>query len=281
MTGPGSPYRAVYINLDRSEDRRARMTRALKALPADLPVSRFSAVEVDSGRGQLTAGELGCCLSNLAVLEAAGDDQHLLVFEDDVVFSHDVAAGLNAALPHLEAGATDILFLGQTIQFEDIPMHRRLITAWNELDQSGRFVALKAEKSYRWGTFAYAVAKRSTRKLAALLRTGLDAENPMPLDQYYRNRIQAGALRATVLFPYVAGVDPAQDSTMTERGFSAENDLHFQLVNLYMRGGASESEVGAWNDLLSQSPNLQALAVARVIYRRLVTRGRRPKSGQD
>jgi GR25 family glycosyltransferase involved in LPS biosynthesis len=280
MKTADSPYRAVYINLDRSKERRSRMAHALRALPADIPVSRFPAVEVATGRGALKAAELGCCLSNLAVLEAAGEDRHLLVFEDDVVFSPDVATGLQAASHYLDSGTVDLLFLGQTVQFDDIAQHRRMIAAWSEAERSGSFLALRADRNYRWGSFAYAVAKQSARRIGTMLRNALDAEEPEPLDLFYRRQITTGKIRAAVLVPYIAGVDPSIESTMVDRGFAVENDLHFQLVNLYMRGGAPANEVDAWNALLSEGANPHALAIARMVYQRIAMRGRDPKQAQ-
>ena len=116
--GPDSPPACFVINLARSTQRRARMQERLAAIGlagqfvTATDGTRLSAAELaryDAHRArrvygsEMSAGEIACCLSHLAVL-ARIRDQALpaaLVLEDDVIFAPGFAALLHdlCALP--------------------------------------------------------------------------------------------------------------------------------------------------------------------------------------
>ena len=81
----------VFINLDRSPERRAEMERQIEQIAPPYPLRRMSAIE---GRQQpscpagLTPGQYGCWLSHLKALEqSVGDEAHLHIMEDDALIS--------------------------------------------------------------------------------------------------------------------------------------------------------------------------------------------------
>lgn len=93
--------RAIYLNLDHVDNRRAWMEAQSAALGVNL--ERFAAVngqdldpDVDRSAG-VSDGAVACFLSHRAVWAdiAAADDPHVAVFEDDVLFSPDAPAFIN------------------------------------------------------------------------------------------------------------------------------------------------------------------------------------------
>lgn len=268
-------YQAFYINLDRSTDRRAQMEQALLALPGDIPVSRFSGVEVSNGQGSMSAAEVGCYLSHQGILERAGDQQHTLILEDDLIFSSSVARGLELAHRILEDSKFDLLFLGQTVQYNDIGMHQRLMRVLAEMQtaaQPPEFACLPAPTFYRWGSYAYAVNRSSAKRIAQFVQASLRSKQPVPVDQLYRNLIAVRKINAAVLFPHLARVNPRFPSTMAGRSFELANKYHVQMTGVYMKGSSLNEETDRWRDLLSRDPNPHALAIARLIYEAILER---------
>lgn len=262
------------------------MEQLLSVLSDRMPVSRFPAVEVADEPSGLSGPEFGCYLSNLGILEQAGDARHTLVLEDDLVFSPEILTGLRLAHSVLERGLVDLLFLGQTVQYDDIALHRGLITrvARLEANEHGpRFELLPAKDFYRWGAFAYLVGRHAIRRLTALVREPMSSGHPMPIDRVYRRLIGDRKIRAGILFPYVVSVNSEMPSTMRGRDFASEHRRHSALVGAYLKDASLADEPDAWRRLLAEHPDLRALAVARQVYERLVERSSREagQAGED
>src|SRR6202012_6264356 len=79
-----------YINMDRSVERRQALEPQSAAYGCADRYTRFAAVDgqlLDRSRSSLTAGECGCFESHYrCIKESMGEDQHLHILEDDVVF---------------------------------------------------------------------------------------------------------------------------------------------------------------------------------------------------
>jgi GR25 family glycosyltransferase involved in LPS biosynthesis len=116
---PGSTpmYRGVFLNLDRSEDRRATMQRQFEEIGAANRYERFPAVEGRAIAGdyitKLDAGALGLWVTHERLMEAYKDsEKHLHIVEDDVVFAKDAVQVIDTALRYLDAKVVkwDILY---------------------------------------------------------------------------------------------------------------------------------------------------------------------------
>src|SRR5580658_3016299 len=83
-------YVGRYINMDRSTERRRALEARFAALGCADRYTRFAAVEgdkVDRGQSPLSPGEYGCFMSHYhCIRESMGQDTHLHIVEDDVVF---------------------------------------------------------------------------------------------------------------------------------------------------------------------------------------------------
>ena len=103
----------MYINLDRSPDRRKDMETEFQrvGVPEATTIQRFKAVEKKNG-------ELGCFLSHVGVLNSVLDkDTNVLVLEDDFEFRY-MAKEIGEHVEHVDRvtkGRWDVIVLGQYV----------------------------------------------------------------------------------------------------------------------------------------------------------------------
>jgi hypothetical protein len=112
--------RTRIINLPARLDRRreTRQEFARCALPLDPPgVDFFEAIGPVEAAGFPSPGVRGCFLSHLAVVEEARDagQGHLLVLEDDIAFSREVASVGEVAVEALGRRDWDLAFFGHAL----------------------------------------------------------------------------------------------------------------------------------------------------------------------
>jgi GR25 family glycosyltransferase involved in LPS biosynthesis len=102
---------------------------------------------------QLSAGEIGCALSHVALwrLMQVRQFERLLILEDDIRFRSDFAAALPVYWRQLPA-AWDIVFLGQ-----------HAVAECEQLD------ANLTRPRYQFGAFAYVLSRRGASRLLAAL----------------------------------------------------------------------------------------------------------------
>lgn len=212
----------VYINLDRSPERRADMQRQIEETGVPYAVARLAAVDgaarTDRPAG-LNAGQHGCWLSHLLAIEGSlGRSAHLHVMEDDAL--------LGAALPILpdvvgsldsgSRGEWDVLYLDATL-IE--PMDMCHVFGWAKTarrDGTVRVRALPREFTV-YGTHSYVV--NAARKAAVLDFLKRHLKSGRPIDNVLAYGIQSGALRAFLTTPYMtSAVDRSLDRTVGESG---------------------------------------------------------------
>ncbi len=227
-----------YINLDRSNDRRIRMEAELDRVGLKNSVSRFAAIEPGSGSGKLTKSEYGCFLSHRSLVDGSEPETHLLVLEDDVKLSIHFREGLRGALQSGKRNSLDIIFLGQTVQFDDVAAHARLLEHRRRLESEAamkkpRFAMLDGSATYRWGAFGYVLSPEGAEKLRDLLS---EIRQPEQIDLLFRRALEEGRLKGGVLFPYVVGIEPSLNSTMSERRGTNQHHWHALNVNNYLSG---------------------------------------------
>jgi GR25 family glycosyltransferase involved in LPS biosynthesis len=226
----GRPFTGYYINLERSRERRARIEGQLARFLPDLRYQRFAAIDgATLARGSLSAGAAGCFRSHLALLEAAGEpatDLHIL--EDDASFS----AGTGPAILRLAASNVletfDLVFTDIFVPLElpEAAFYYRLYASsasQGARDPAQMPIHLIDLKHRPWGcTTSYFVARHAVRRLAALLREAFDAGPRQPVDLVLRELVNAGRLRAAVLFPFITSLNL---ETASESTIHAEADI--------------------------------------------------------
>ncbi|MDP9876885.1 GR25 family glycosyltransferase involved in LPS biosynthesis [Variovorax boronicumulans] len=267
-----------YINLERSNERRAAMDAQLQRLGL-ANVRRHTAIDAQAlapGNTAITPGERACFLSHTEALARANPDEALLVLEDDAQLSEALPAVLRSgALAQLEAEGCDIAFL----ECQPVTSTQHLLALWHSLQRrlppqgSGAprhaltgIDFLDARTLYNWGAVAYVVTPKGLRVLPALLQEAITHGPSQPYDLTLGSFLRDGRLQGVVLSPFLA--TPAwgshADSTLGSPAESAAHDvLGGALRRLFFAGPLEglEAHVAPWRHApLTDDPQLRLLA---------------------
>jgi GR25 family glycosyltransferase involved in LPS biosynthesis len=212
----------VYINLDRSPERRAEMEQQIAEIALPYPVRRMSAID---GRHQpscpagLTAGQYGCWLSHLKALEqSVGDEAHLHIMEDDALLSSalPILPGVVQSLDSGAAGAWDILFLDATL-LEALDMCQ--VFGWAKTARQDGAVRVRAvpKEFTLYGLHSYVV--NATRKAFVHEFLARHMAAGRPIDNVTAYGIQSGRLRTFITTPFMtSGSELGLKRTIGEGG---------------------------------------------------------------
>jgi len=247
--GATSPagYSGIYINLDRSVERRRNVERQLAALGVADVYDRLPTID---GRtlprvGTLHPGIVGCFHSHAAALALAAEaGMPVHIAEDDIVLTPHVG-------PFIHYAASRGLFAGLDIAFLDIWVDPKLALIKVYLDAFSNAGPLRPLdlarlsvidlRQIRIGAMAsYVIVPSEARKLHDLLAAELARGPTMPVDHYLSHLTGSGAITAAVVVPFLTGIDLeagalSQTLTLGERhhrlfllvrsAFFAERDL--------------------------------------------------------
>jgi hypothetical protein len=207
----------VFINLDRSPERRAEMERQIAELGLPYPVRRLAGVDGERqpvGPPPLRAGQYGCWLSHLKALEQSiGQDEHLHIMEDDALISTalQILPEVVHSLDSGSAGEWDILYLDATV-VEALDMCQ--VFGWAKTARDDGTVRVRAIPPVFtiYGTHSYVI--NSTRKAFVLDFLKRHMGQGKAIDNVMAYGIQSGQLRAFMTTPFMtAGSDLGLDST--------------------------------------------------------------------
>lgn len=234
-------YQGVYINLDRSADRRAEMEAELARVGLTQRYKRHPAADGNEAKVNSplkNAGEIGCFLSHAAALKAnAGTDRHLHILEDDVVFATSTARTLDGliadgALENFDILYTDIAMPLANDSYRDFKnLFDRAVTR----DAAGKiarvaFQTLDVQSVSFHSASSYVVNKKSFAKIAALYDAEIAAGIRAPVDDFLHLQAKVGAIRSGCVFPFITSVrvEHTLDSTVrikpdVTRKFTATN----------------------------------------------------------
>src|SRR5262245_17466112 len=116
------PFAGIYLNLDRSTERRAAPEAQLRERGLDFS-QRYSAIDGTTlpAAPPLTPGELGCLRSHLAALEhAASQTTPTHILEDDILLSRRLASDAARIVQSGVLDRFDIVFTDTLVQV-DVP----------------------------------------------------------------------------------------------------------------------------------------------------------------
>lgn len=212
----------VFINLERSPERRAEMERQIAQVELPYPVRRLGAVDGQRQPArppQLSAGQYGCWLSHLKALEqSVGQDHHLHIMEDDALISTALPI-LPSVVQSLDSGSSgewDILYLDATLIEASDMCH---VFGWAKTARNDGTVRVRAvPKEFTvYGTHSYVV--NATRKAFVLDFLSRHMAAGSPVDNVTAYGIQSGQLRAFMTTPFMtAGSDLGLSRTTGESG---------------------------------------------------------------
>jgi len=210
---PNDPtFLGLYINLDRSADRRAAVERQLSELNLSSRYSRFPAVDglqVDTSQSPLRPGEVGLFLSHCRALESArGRGLSVHVLEDDAVLSEHVAPVLNDIVASDLFQRYDIIFTEMMIHahFGFLRNVKGLFDMLAPFPRPSRLEHLRLidlSDAFYAGSQSYLVGPRSIDKVISVYREELARGPTLPIDMFLQQQALAGRLRAACLFPFI------------------------------------------------------------------------------
>ena len=207
-----SSYHGLYINLDRSPERRRNFEAQLAELGIEDRYFRFPGVDGKTLNlsGPLKPGEVGVFLSHARALEQAralGKCVHIV--EDDALLSQHVVPVIEDAIAANLFESYDLLFTDMMVhchigfmkslksRFDRIEMPPRHPLRLNQLqiiDQAQVFHAAFQ---------SYVIGAKSVDRVLALYRQEIASGIKTPVDIFVQQQVLAGRLRAACVFPFV------------------------------------------------------------------------------
>ncbi|OZA09355.1 MAG: hypothetical protein B7X97_02960 [Methylotenera sp. 17-45-7] len=257
-----------YINLERSPDRRAHIERLLDEQGVAEISERFAGIVAAKPFKGLALSVTGCLMSHLALINTLQQSETIVILEDDACFSKNFSNIIPNIPSLIDEANLDVIFLGQTVAFNDSALHAQLIKFMGELRASDKYRILNADTFYRYGTFGYVINKKSVSKIKKLIAALDLTRDAKPIDSLMSQWIKTKKLSAGVMFPNLVGVESSFETMMYDRSHSLNHRLHCELVNIYLNDRA-EDVVTEWHNILGANPNPDALAICKIMYARL------------
>lgn len=213
--GPARRPKAYVINLERAQDRRARIGAALDALGLDWEI--FNAVDgrllddralakaydADGARSayrEMSRGEVACALSHLGVYRKMLDDgaAHALILEDDALPRSDLPRVLDALAAAIRADEPEVVLLTHVDKY----------TAWGSQPLGGPTRLVRRYHEW-WRAHGYLVTRAAAQRMLESLQPVRSAA-----DQWSRFE-REGIVRVRAVVPYCIGLsDLAADSSL-------------------------------------------------------------------
>lgn len=219
-----------YINLDRSEVRRATVEAQLERFALKDRYRRFAAIDgtVRPPVGGLKPGEVGCFLSHYEVLrEHAGDGRHVHVVEDDVVFGPQTAMIIDMVVDQ-QLAEVDVLYTDVSPNFNQVlflsmlenlratgmtdPVQR---TVFNGRPFPLNIAFLDLGGQAFTSSNAYIVSYRSIERLVAAMAAEIAGGPTMPVDVFYSEQFSSGAFSARCTVPFLTSIAPPHTTPST------------------------------------------------------------------
>jgi GR25 family glycosyltransferase involved in LPS biosynthesis len=207
------PYHGLYINLDRSPERRRNMEEQFAALGLQDIYTRFPAVDgktIPFPQSPLGPGEIGVFLSHRQALEAAkAKDKPVHILEDDALLTPHVSVVIEDAIEGNLFDLYDLLFTDIIVNCE-ISLLKNLKQAFEKtkFPASGplRLSHLQLIDLARVNfasTLSYVAGAKSIEKVIALYDQEIANGLTVPIDIFLRRQVHKGKLRAVCTFPFI------------------------------------------------------------------------------
>lgn len=210
-------YNGLYINLDRSRERRENFEARAVPLGLSGRYVRFPAVDgaaLPVSKFGLRAGEVGAFHSHTRALERArsfGTPVHIL--EDDAILCEHMAPVIEGAIAARLLESFDILLTDMFVA-PHLGILKSLSGAFARVKDAGagplRFSDVQildlAGQNFACLT-SYLVGARGLERVHALCAAELAAGPRLPVDLFIRNCVASGQLRAACTVPFVTSFD--------------------------------------------------------------------------
>jgi GR25 family glycosyltransferase involved in LPS biosynthesis len=218
-----------YINLAGDTARRAAVeANFADAGPEGWRLHRIEAVgsaEIAQNpvRGAIRDGEKGCFLSHRKALEAArGSDGHIFIAEDDIQFGRRTGALVDAALKSLPEHGWDIIYTDVIVHEIAWMVHMYLVRSQQLRLGNDKPQLIDLRGVPFAGSIGYLVNRHAREKLLRLMRPDLSLD--APYDIFLRQQIHSGALRGSLLFPFVTTQSSLEGGSTIQPGTQSGTD---------------------------------------------------------
>ena len=228
MTVPerAAPYRGLYINLDRSVERRERLEAQLSTTGLAGQYARLTAVDgtiVQAPTSLVKPAELGCFLSHMRALDLArswGVPVHVL--EDDTILSPHLRLVIEDAIVSKLFDHFDIVYTDTFVHCEPFMLKWMKsvfdgVSARRPLRLADLQVIDLSKQSFA-GATSYIVGPRAAERIFALLRQEIATGPKIAFDLFLRDQVLAGRLRAACVFPFLTSIRLETVNRSTLRG---------------------------------------------------------------
>jgi GR25 family glycosyltransferase involved in LPS biosynthesis len=203
-----------YVNLDRAKDRRASIEKTLGKAGLSAVYQRFSAVVGDAAlapQSPMKPAEIGCFRSHASVVGLATRGLGFVhVLEDDAILSSLFRPVIAQFFASGMLAQYDLVFTDIIIAAPHIGTLRHLKATYDQAMAKApdiQFSVLDLRDSNFGGANSYFINPASAQRVSAILEAEYRAGPNTLLDMVYRREVQAGRLRAAVIFPFVSRVD--------------------------------------------------------------------------
>ena len=247
-------YAGIYINLDRSMERRDAMEAELARHGLGERYRRYPAADgnILGGPTSLTDSEMGCFTSHYSIVKENRDGaKHLHIVEDDVMFSRLTERMISHIVTSSLMDRYDIVFLDSVIDplREGLPFreYKELYDKCIIRDEGGNVAKVNfAPIEYVGAASSYLVNSRSIGKLLSVYDEVLAGGPKDAVDTMIRKKGQAGALRVGCLFPFLTSIRlEGITSTITGR---KSDDLSALAMNVSRHSFFVDCNMGALLD---------------------------------
>jgi GR25 family glycosyltransferase involved in LPS biosynthesis len=213
-------YHGVYINLDRSLDRRQKIEKQLADYNLTEKYARLPAIDgapLESSQGTITPSEAACFQSHYRALERAkahGTCVHIL--EDDAILSQFVPSVIDRMQSSGNLDQFDIVFTETLVPLNPLILIQ-CMRQFEELSPAAepRFTIFNISALYNSGTSSYVVGAHAIDRVLAAYYRGLEAGPDLPLDIFIRQEARASKLRLGCIFPFITTVPLMEDADST------------------------------------------------------------------
>jgi len=212
-----------YINLKRAEDRRECIEKSIRDahFSNDIVAQRFEAIEgthelVKGIKSPLLPNEVACFVSHRECLKSfLHNENHLMIAEDDAVFSPKTEYFVNDAIKQLDEQSWDILFTDLVITH--VQHMAALINQKKQLS-SGlvSLINISETKMPFFGTTCYIINGKSKHKIANFFSS--QTTLPIAYDSLLRIMIHEKKILGFFQFPFT--------TTLSELGDRATSTIY-------------------------------------------------------
>lgn len=102
------------------------------------------------------------------------------------------------------------------------------------INEYSNFQLISAQELYVHGLSAYAISARGRRKINDIYTNSIKNEPKEPIDLLLKRCISSGIISASVVFPFVTGIDFDSKSQMEGRQASDNAKLYDAAANLFV-----------------------------------------------